>query len=75
VRKATAALKIAILDPLTHLPERMRMYDNTPTDPMNAENVEEFEVFIFESRDLVVSVIPLLEPGKVAMENYELSQA
>ena len=46
-----------------------------PIEPMSAGNVEEFDVWIFDSQDLVVSVIPLLEPGKVAMENYELSQA
>lgn len=44
-----------------------------PIEPMSAENVEEFEVLIFESRDLEVSVIPLLVPWKLAMENYEIS--
>jgi len=46
---------------------------DTPIEPMRAENVEEFEVFICESRYLEVSVIPLRAPWKFAMENYEIS--
>ena len=48
--------------------------NDTPIEPIRAENVEEFDVVIFESRDLVVSVIPLRAPSKVAMENYEISK-
>ena len=32
--------------------------DNEPTNPMTAENVEQFNVWIFDSSELVVSVIP-----------------
>lgn len=46
---------------------------DTPIEPMSAENVEEFEVLIFESRDLEVSVISLRAPWKFEMENYEIS--
>ena len=45
-----------------------------PIEPMNAENVHDFDVWIFDSRDLVVSVVPLLAPLSVTMENYEISQ-
>lgn len=47
---------------------------DTPMEPMSAENIEEFDVLIFESRDLVVSVIPRRAPWKLATENYEISQ-
>ena len=32
--------------------------DNEPTNPMTAKNVEQFDVWIFDSSELVVSVIP-----------------
>ena len=41
---------------------------------MSAENVEEFDVWIFESQDLVVGVIPLRAPSKAAVENYDIGQ-
>jgi len=49
--------------------------NNKPIEPMSAENVEEFEVWIFESRDLVVSVIPLQSPSNVTTENYEVASS
>jgi hypothetical protein len=51
----------------------MNMHD-TPIEPMNAQNVEGFDVWIFDSQDLVVSVIPHRSPSNVAMEKYEISQ-
>ena len=36
--------------------------DNEPTNPMTAENVEQFNVWIFDSSELVVSVIPIDAP-------------
>ena len=45
-----------------------------PIEPMSAENVEEFEVRIFDSEDLVVSVIPLHAPWNTTAENYEIIQ-
>jgi hypothetical protein len=42
---------------------------------MTAENVEEFDVLIFNSRDLVVSVVPIHTPWRATAENYELSQS
>ena len=45
-----------------------------PIGPMTAENVEYFDVRIFDARDLVVSVVPLGAPWQATAENYELSQ-
>lgn len=49
------------------------MYD-TPIEPMGPDNVEEFDVWIFESGGFVASVIPHRAPWKVAIEDYEFSQ-
>ena len=38
--------------------------DNEPANLMTAENVEQFDVWIFDSSELVVSVIPIDAPGK-----------
>jgi hypothetical protein len=47
---------------------------DTPIEPMSAENVEEFDVLVFDSWDLMVTVIPLQAPWKLAMENYNIWQ-
>jgi hypothetical protein len=52
---------------------RTDMHDK-PIEPMSAENVEEFDVWIFDSQELVVSVIPLHAPLNATTENYEISQ-
>jgi hypothetical protein len=44
-----------------------------PIETMNAGNVEEFDVWIFDSQDLVVSVIPLHAPLNARTEDYEIS--
>ena len=44
----------------------------TPDEPMSGENVDEFEVWIFESRTLDVLVISLGYPCTFASENYEI---
>ena len=49
------------------------MHDK-PIGPMTAENVEDFDVRIFDSRDLVVSVVPLREPWNTTAEEYQLNQ-
>ena len=46
---------------------------DTPIEPMSAENVEDFEVLISESRDLEVSIISLRPPWKFAIEKYVIS--
>ena len=48
---------------------------NKPIKPMRAENVEEFEVRVFNGRDLVVSVVPLLAPWGATAENYPVNQS
>jgi hypothetical protein len=45
------------------------------TKTMTAENVEEFDVWVFDSRDLVVSVLPIHAPWTAASERYELNQS
>ena len=47
--------------------------NNKPIEPMSAGNVAEFDVWIFESRDLVVSVTPLQSPLNVTTENYDVA--
>lgn len=42
--------------------------------PMGAENVEEFDVWIFASQDLVVSVVRHDAPWTATTENYEFSE-
>lgn len=42
--------------------------------PMSVENVAEFDIWIFDSRDLVVSVIPHHAPMNTTTEEYEISQ-
>jgi hypothetical protein len=41
--------------------------------PMSVENVEEFDVWIFASQNLVVSVVPHHSPSSATTEEYELS--
>jgi len=48
--------------------------DNEPTNPMTAENVEQFDVWIFDSSELVVSVIPIDAPWNVKAESYALTE-
>ena len=42
--------------------------------PMSVENVEGFDVWIFNSRDLVVSVVPHHAPWSATTEEYEINQ-
>jgi hypothetical protein len=48
--------------------------DNEPTNPMTAENVEQFDVWIFDSSELVVSVIPIDTPLNAKEESYVLTE-
>ena len=43
-----------------------------PTNSMTAENVEQFDVWIFDSSELVVSVTPIDAPGTATTESYAL---
>jgi hypothetical protein len=47
--------------------------DNEPTNPMTAENVVQFDVWIFDSSELVVSVIPIDAPSNAKAESYGLT--
>jgi hypothetical protein len=49
------------------------MYDEF-SGPMSAENVEEFDVWIFDSQDLVVSVVPRHAPWCAATEDYKICE-
>ena len=42
--------------------------------PLSAENVEKFDVWIFDSQDLVVSVVPHQAPWRAVTEEYRLSE-
>ena len=48
---------------------RMNM-ENQPLQPMNALNVHEFDVRIFDARDLVVSDVPLRAPASATTESW-----
>ena len=48
--------------------------DNDPTNPMTAENVDQFDVWIFDPSELVVSVIPIDTPWNVKAESYALTE-
>ena len=48
--------------------------DNEPTTPMTAEDVEQFDVWIFDSSELVVSVIPIDAPWNAKTESYALTE-
>ena len=46
--------------------------DNEPTNPMTAENVEQFDVWIFDSSELVVSVISI--DGKLCVDRTSVTR-
>jgi hypothetical protein len=49
------------------------MHD-TPIEPMNPENVGEFDVWIFDARDLIISVVPHHAPWSAMTEEYTISR-
>jgi hypothetical protein len=59
----------------TEAKERRLAMQDEPIKTMTAENVEEFDVWVFNSRDLVVSVLPVHAPWSAATENYEINQS
>lgn len=42
--------------------------------PMSVENVDEFDVWIFESQDLVVTVVPHHGSWNATTEEYEIGE-
>lgn len=51
----------------------MSPYD--PTKPVSAKSVEQFDVRISESPDLIISIAPLCAPWNVVVETYEISES
>jgi len=49
------------------------MHDES-IEPMTVENVEDFDVWIFDSADLVASVVPHVDPSKATTESYEICE-
>ena len=47
---------------------------NESTNTMTAENVEQFDVWIFDSSELVVSVIPIDAPWNAKAESCALTE-
>ena len=45
-----------------------------PLGPMTSENVEEFEIRILDSHDLVVSIVLVHAPWTVIAEEYQIGQ-
>ena len=45
-----------------------------PMSPMTPANVEEFEVRIQDSHDLVISIVLVRAPWSVTAEQYQISQ-
>jgi len=45
-----------------------------PLGQMTSENVDEFEVRILNSRDLVVSIVLVHAPWSVTAEQYQITQ-
>ena len=52
---------------------RINMFDRTSTT-MTPRNVEDFDIWVFEARDLIASVVPLRAPWSAAVENYQLDE-
>jgi hypothetical protein len=52
--------------------QEVSMTSQDERDEMKVENVEYFDIRIFESRDLVVSVVPVRAPWRTSAENYAL---
>ena len=48
--------------------------NNESIRPMSVENVEEFDVWIFDAQHLVVSVVPHCAPANAIAEEYELGE-
>jgi hypothetical protein len=51
----------------------MNMQDES-IGPLNAESVEKFDVWIFDSQDLVVSIVPHQAPWGAMIEEYRLTE-
>jgi hypothetical protein len=54
--------------------EEADMYEES-MKTMTAENVEEFDVWVFDSHALVVSILPIHAPWSATAESYQLNQS
>lgn len=52
---------------------RMIMPDKSLTT-MTPRNVEDFDIWVFEARDLLASIVPIQAPWRAAVENYQLDE-
>jgi len=41
---------------------------------MTPGNVEDFDIWVFNARDLIASVVPCLAPWSTVVENYEVDE-
>jgi hypothetical protein len=48
---------------------------NDPSQSMTSGTVDQFDIWIFDASDLVVSVIPIQAPWDAKSENYDISDA
>jgi hypothetical protein len=49
------------------------MSDRFPTT-MTPRNVDDFDIWIFDARDLVISVVQIQAPWNTSVENYQLDE-
>lgn len=47
---------------------------DVPIERMSADKVEQFDVWIFDSQNLAVSVVPHNAPWSATTEDYEVSE-
>jgi len=59
--------------PAADLPQRRMNMQKQPFNQMTSENVEEFEVRILDSHDLVISIVLVHAPWSVTTEIYQIS--
>jgi hypothetical protein len=52
---------------------RNNMADRFPRK-MTPNNVEEFDIWVFEARDLVTSVVQIHAPWSAAVEDYQFDE-
>ena len=57
----------------TQVTRRINMSDRSLTT-MTPRNVEDFDIWVFEARDLVVSVVQIQAPWSATVENYQLDE-
>ena len=41
---------------------------------MTPRNVEDFEIWVFDARDLLASIVPIQAPSRAVVESYQLDE-